>query len=110
MMHTAKHVTLVNTHQMHLLAAKTAHWESIRTKTTLLNQSARTVVLVDMLMISKVHMLQAMMPVKVVQLVGTKTRLLPLLTAALLVRQACMSPVHLNLVRLAPKASTPMLL
>ena len=108
---TATYVGKENTHQLHLLAAKTAHWGNIRTKPTLIKPRATSVKLVDMLMIRQVHLLQANLPpVKVVQLVGTRARVLPLLTAAFLVRQACMSAVHLNLVRLAPQASSPMLL
>ena len=108
LLHPAPHVGQENTHQIHLLAAKIAHWENIRTKAALLKPRASNVQLVSMLMIRKAHMIQAKMPVKVVQLVGTRARMLPLLTAALLVRQACMLSMQLHLATLAPQASTLM--
>ena len=105
-LHPATHVGQENTHQIHLLAAKIAHWGNIRTKGALLKPRASNEQLVSMLMLRKVHMIQAKMPVKAVQLVFTKARLPLPPTIAHLVRQACMLSMPLHLARLAPQAST----
>ena len=97
----ATHVGQVNTHQMHLLAAETALWEDIRTKTTLIKPHAKHADPVNTPKISKVL-------VETVQVARIRARRLPLLTTALLARQACMYTMHLHLVRLALQASTMM--